>query len=132
MTKETTGAFQLTSFDEETYEEIDGGAKLTRARIGQDFTGDLGGHGVAECLMHYREDGTATIVSMQRITGRVGDRSGSFVIQSTGTYDGQQMRSAGSVIPGSGTGDLRGLRGQFTSHAPHGPNGSYTLGYDFA
>jgi hypothetical protein len=62
--------------------------------------------------MCYREDGTASVVGLQRIDGRVGDRAGSFVLQSTGSFDGREARGSLLVVPGSGTGELRGLRGE--------------------
>jgi Protein of unknown function (DUF3224) len=130
MTTHIEGTFKLASWDENTYAELDGEAKLTRASIAQDFAGDLTGTGTSELLMHYREDGTATIVGLVHMAGTIGDRSGSFVLQSTGTYDGSEARSTWSVIPGSGTGQLRGLRGDGVSVAPGGPSGTYTLDYD--
>ena len=51
--KHAKGTFKLAGWEENTIEEFDGGAKLTRAQIKQDFTGDLGGPwrlGVAHVL----------------------------------------------------------------------------------
>jgi hypothetical protein len=33
-------------------------------------------------------------------------------------------------VPGSGNGELKGLRGEGTTHAPSGMTGSLTLDYD--
>jgi len=57
-------------------------------------------------------------------------RSGSFVFETTGSYDGGEARTTWSVVPGSGTDELRGLRGEGSAVAPGGPNGSFTLDYD--
>jgi Protein of unknown function (DUF3224) len=130
MTTHAEGSFELKSFDEEPYEELDGGAKLTRARIVQALTGGLDGELTADLLMYYRRDATASYAGFQRYAGRIGDRSGTVVMWASGGYDGTQATASASVVPGSGTGDLRELRGDFTSAAPSGPTGTYTFDYD--
>jgi hypothetical protein len=130
MPAHAKGTFQLKSWDERPHEEFEGGAKLTRAHIEQEFSGDIEGTGSWESVMYYREDGTADYVGYERIVGRLGERTGSFVLQTVGTYDGSDAKTAWSVVPGSGTDGLRGLRGDGSSAAPHGPNGTFTLVYD--
>jgi hypothetical protein len=61
---------------------------------------------------------------------QVDGHSGSFMLQTDGTYDGTEARTRWLVVPGSGTDELQGLRGEGTAVAPHGPNGSYTFDYD--
>ena len=46
------------------------------------------------------------------MAGRLGDRTGSFVLQHTGTDDGHTTTAGWLVVPGSGTGGLLGLRGE--------------------
>lgn len=129
MTTHAKGTFEVKSFDEETLDEIDGGTKLTRARIVQTMAGDLEGELTNDYLMHYRADGTASYLGFQRFIGRVGDRSGSFVQQATGGYDNTQAKATSFVVSGSGTGELSNLRGEGTAVAPHGSTGTYTLDY---
>jgi hypothetical protein len=64
------------------------------------------------------------------MVGRLGGRSGSFVVETNGVYEGGEARTTWSVVPGSGTGELAGLRGEGGAVAPGGPNGTYTLDYD--
>lgn len=123
------GEFSVESWDEKTYQELEGGAKLTRARIRQVFTGDLEGRGDWEALMCYRTDGTATYVGFARIEGRLAGRAGTFVVRTTGGYDGKEARWSLSVVVGSGTGELVGLVGDGEAAAPHGPKGSFSLTY---
>jgi hypothetical protein len=130
MSAHAEGTFKLTGWEEATYEELADGAKLTRARIDQDFSGDVEAAGSSQTLMFYRPDGTASFTGLQRMTGQVNGRSGSFMLQTDGTYDGSEAKSKWLVIPGSGTGDLEGLRGEGTSVAPGGPGGSFTFDYD--
>jgi hypothetical protein len=81
--------------------------------------------------MYYREDGTAEYTGLQRFTGQIAGRSGTFVMIADGGYDGGEARSGWRVIPGSGTGDLAGLAGSGVSVAPAGqPGGTYSLDYE--
>ena len=97
-----------------------------------DFSGGIEAAASSQSLMFYRADGTAVITGLQRMTGRVDGHSGSFVLHTDGTFDGSEARTRWLVIPGSGTDELAGLRGEGTAVAPHGPNGSYTFDYDLS
>jgi hypothetical protein len=130
MTTHGKGTFTLTGFDEQTAEEFGDGTKLTRARITQTMDGDLDGESTSDLYMYYRADGTAEFMGFQRFVGRIGERSGSLVLQSTGGYDGSVARTTSTVVPGAGSGDLAALRGCAASAAPQGSTGEYTIDYD--
>jgi hypothetical protein len=130
MTVHAEGTFKLTGWEEATYEELGGDSKLTRARMDFDFSGGIEAAASSQSLMFYRADGTAVITGLQRMTGRVDGHSGSFVLHTDGTFDGHEARSRWLVIPGSGTDELAGLRGEGTAVAPRGPDGSFTFDYD--
>ena len=133
MTTRATGTFKIEGWDEQPYTEIDDGRKLTRASVKQAFSGDVEGRGAVEWLMCYRPDQTADFVGLQRIVGRLGDRSGSFVmVQTDGTFDGKEARGKLSVVPGSGTDELTGLRGDGEFSAPVGGEPSIVLDYELA
>jgi hypothetical protein len=53
------------------------------------------------------------------VAGRLGERPGSFVLTGSGTYDGSHARVDYTVVEGSGTGDLAGVRGTGTSVSTH-------------
>jgi hypothetical protein len=132
MSTRATGTFKIQGWDEKPYAEIEGGRKLTQASVKQSFAGDVEGEGTVEWLMCYRPDQTADFVGLQRIVGQIGDRSGSFVLlQTEGTFDGKEAKGRLSVVSGSGTGDLEGLRGAGEFSAPHGGEPSISLEYDF-
>jgi Protein of unknown function (DUF3224) len=132
MGTRATGTFKIQGWDEKPYAEIEGGRKLTQASVKQAFAGDVEGEGAVEWLMCYRPDETADFVGLQRIVGQIGDRSGSFVLlQTEGTFDGKEARGQLSVVRGSGTGELEGLRGTGEFSAPHGGEPSISLEYDF-
>jgi hypothetical protein len=131
MSTHAQAKFEVQSWDESTYEELDGDAKLTRASVGQGFTGDLEGDGSVEWLMCYREDKTADFVGLQRFVGRLGGRSGSFVMQTQGSFDGSEAKGSLAVVERSGTEELAGITGSGAFAAPLGSTASVELDYDF-
>jgi hypothetical protein len=130
MTK-ASGTFELASWDEKSYQDLDGGSKLTLASVTQKFDGDVTGEGAARWLMFYRDDGTARFVGLQRVVGGIGSRSGSFVLETAGSFDGKAATWDATVVPGSGTGALEGLTGSGSFGAPKGPKASFDLDYRF-
>jgi hypothetical protein len=124
------GEFQVTSWDEQPYRERDD-RKLTRASVEQQLSGDVEGAGQVEWLMTYQPDGTARFVGLQVLDGVVDGRRGSAVAESIGVFDGKEASGTWSIVPGSGTGDWEGLRGNGEFVAPHGPKATFTLEYSF-
>lgn len=131
MRKRATVTFEIKKWDEKPYDEFDGGRKLTRANIKKSFSGDIQGEGSLEYLMTYADDGTASFVGMERIVGSLGDRSGSFVLQHTGTFEGGISKGSLLVVPGSATGELVGLLGEGSFALGHGQEYLFTLDYHF-
>jgi hypothetical protein len=130
MTKSANARFAIKNWDEKPYSEGKDLPKLTRATVTKTFTGDVEGEGRLEYLMMYRSDGSATFVGLERVVGRLVGRTGSFVLQRTGVFEGGVAKETYSVVPGSGTGDLRGLRGEGSSAVGHGMEHPMTLSYD--
>lgn len=130
MTKRATARFAIKNWDERSYSEGQDLPKLTRASVMKTFTGDIEGEGQVEYLMMYRSDGSATFVGLERISGRIGGKSGTFVLQRLGVFEGGQAKESYSVVPGSATGELRGLSGEGSSAVGHGTEHPFTLDYD--
>ena len=131
--KQTANArFAIKNWDEKAYSEGPDLPKLTRASVTRTFTGDIEGEGQVEYLMMYRSDGSAAFVGLERVVGRVGDKSGAFVLQRIGVFEDGQAKESYSVIPGSSTGELRGLRGEGRSAVGHGLEHPFTLDYELA
>jgi Protein of unknown function (DUF3224) len=131
--KHTANAhFAIKGWDEKPYSEGPDQPKLTRASVSKTFTGDIEGEGHVEYLMAYRSDGTATFVGLERIVGRLAGKSGSFVLQRIGVFEGGQAKETYSVVPGSATGELRGLTGEGRSSVGHGMEHPFTLDYELA
>lgn len=131
MKTRANAIFAIKTWDEKPYSEAEGLPKLTRASVTKTFRGDIEGESQVEYLMVYGADGSATFVGLERIVGRLGGKSGSFVLQRTGTFDGTLARESYSVVPGSGTGELGPLRGEGSSAAGHAKENAMTLEYDF-
>ena len=131
MRKQAKATFGIKSWDEKPYNEMDGTPKLTRGSVIKSYQGDITGEGKLECLMMYRDDGTASFVCLERVVGSVGGRSGSFVFQHSGTFKEGVATVTLVIVPGSGTGDLRRLRGDGKFAVGHQPPYSMTLEYDF-
>lgn len=125
-----TGTFSVSAWDEDTYAELDGGGKLTKARMTFGFSGDLRGEGSCGAVMCYRDDGTAAFTGYQLTAGTLGGRAGSFVLRADGTFDGGVATTNWEVVDGSGSGELQGLRGSGCAVAPRGPGGTFTFEYE--
>jgi Protein of unknown function (DUF3224) len=125
-----TGTFTVRSWDESTYQELGGDAKLTKATVAFGMAGDITGEATWDSVMCYRPDGTAVYSGFQRVQGELAGVEGSFVLQADGEYASGEARSRWQVVEGSGTGGLAGLTGSGEAVASATPPGSFTLDYD--
>lgn len=131
MPKTITAAFEITRWDEKPYHEGEG-PKLSRIVVGKTFRGALEGTSVAELLTAVTEGGRGYVAS-ERVEGSLDGRRGSFVLQHYGVDDGRDKKSAGHVVPGSGTGELRGLRGDVVyAHDENGARVTLTFSFEAA
>jgi len=130
MKKTAHARFAIKSWDEKPYSEGAGLPKLTRASVVKTLSGDIEGVSQVEYLMMYRADGTATFVGLERVTARIGERSGSFVMQRTGGFEGGLAKESYAVVADSATGDLRGLRGEGATSVGHGMEHPFELTYE--
>jgi hypothetical protein len=130
MKRSANARFAIKSWDETPYSEGEDLPRLTRASVTKIYTGDIEGEGQVEYLMMYRSDGSATFVGLERVVGRIGGKGGAFVLQRIGEFESGQAKESYSVIPGSATGELRGLRGDGSSAVGHGTEHPFTLNYE--
>ena len=123
MNKIGKATFASKAWEEKPYTEIDAGRKLTRVHAVFAYTGDVEGEGTVDYLMAYSPDGTGNFVGMERIVGRIGNRSGSFIAQHTGTFDPKSVITQWDFVPGLGTDALEGLAGhgelKLEGHGPY-------------
>jgi hypothetical protein len=132
MRQTANARFAIKNWDEQAYSEGQDLPRLTRASVTKTFTGDIEGEGQVEYLMMYRSDSSATFVGLERVIGRIGAKSGTFVLQRIGVFEGGQAKESYSVIPGSATGELQGLLGDGSSAVGHGMEHPFTLNYELA
>jgi hypothetical protein len=129
--KKTANAhFAIQSWDEKPYGEGQDLPRLTRASVTKSFTGDLEGTGHVEYLMMYRADGSAEFVGLERFVGQVAGKTGTFVLRRVGVFEGGLAKESYSVVAGSATGELRGLRGDGSSAVGHGSEHPFSLSYE--
>ncbi|HYL99672.1 MAG TPA: DUF3224 domain-containing protein [Blastocatellia bacterium] len=124
--------FEVKSWDEKPCDEAEGMGKMVRVQAVYTYQGDIEGEGTWEAIMSYPEGGTTTyFVSLQRFVGRLGGKSGSFMLQGQGTYRADEgAKSEFFVVPGSGTNELSGLVGK-GSYLANQPPFTTELSYDF-
>ena len=97
------------------------GVSLGRMLLDKRFEGDLAGTGQGQMLTALTPvKGSAGYVAIERFTGSLNGLAGGFVFQHSGTMDQGAQRLSISVVPGSGSGALAGLQGDFRIHIVDG------------
>ena len=104
-----------------------------RMTIGKEFHGDLEGTSEGQMLMASSSSvpGSAGYVAIEKVTGTLHGRSGSFYLQHTGVMTRGDGQLTISVIPDTGTDQLLGLRGQMNIIITGGQH-SYEFDYTLA
>jgi hypothetical protein len=89
-----------------------GNSPIGSMSIEKTFHGDLEGSSLGQMLA-FRSDvkGSAGYVAMERVTGTLAGRRGSFTLQHSGSMDKGAQSLTVAVVPDSGTEDLVGLGG---------------------
>jgi Protein of unknown function (DUF3224) len=125
MSTRATGTFDVDSWEQEPYDDRDG-VQLARARVTKTFHGQIDAQSTAELLLA----GAQAYVGLERIVGRIHDRSGSFVLQHSASQSGGAQTASWSIVPESGTGELLGLRGEARIVVEPDGGHTFTLDYD--
>lgn len=92
---------------------------IVETRLEERFSGGMSGMGHATHLRLEYPNGTGRLICYERFEGKVGELSGSFVLQGAGYTDLRHVvHGTWEVIEGSGTGELKNLRGSavFSAH----------------
>jgi hypothetical protein len=104
---------------------------LSRMSIDKKITGDLVGTSRGEMFSGGDpKQGVAGYVAMELITGTLAGRHGSFALQHSATMTKEGRELSILVVPGSGKGELQGIRGTFNieiSGGQHSYDFTYTL-----
>ena len=113
--------------------DVNEGASIGRVAIKKQFSGDLNASSTVEMIgaRSTQVKGSAGYVAVERVTGSLHGKSGSFVLQHNGTMTRGKGELSVSVVPDSATGELKGLAGRMTIEISDG-NHSYRFEYSLA
>ena len=121
---QATGTFEV-----KLTPQADEDSGLGRMTIDKQFHGDLEATSQGQMLAARSSvKGSAGYVAMERVSGRLGGRVGTFVLQHSGTMTRGEPQLSVTVVPDSGTGDLTGLSGKMVIENAEGQH-SYVFEY---
>jgi hypothetical protein len=113
-----SGSCKPVKWDEKTLVEISPEVKTTRASVTYAFSGGIAGQADAEMLMYYPHvdhadphKSTARYVGLLQFSVTLDGRAGSFVVEEAGRFENGVAGSTLTIMDGSGTGALAGIRG---------------------
>jgi hypothetical protein len=128
MTHRAKGTFEVKLTAHDAGDEA-AGEYLGRMSIEKEFHGDLEATSRGEMLTAGTSvAGSAGYVAIERVTGKLDGKSGSFVLQHSGTMTRGAPRLTISVVPDSATGTLSGLSGKMEIEIAGGKH-SYLFEY---
>lgn len=128
MTSRATGTFDVRLTPQAKDEPADG-TPLGRMSVDKHFHGDLVATANGEMLTAVTAmQGSAGYVLIERVSGALHGRSGTFVLQHSGIMNRGAPQLTISVVPDSGTGELAGLAGTMAIEVADGKH-SYEFDY---
>jgi hypothetical protein len=102
---------------------------LSRFSMEKQIHGDLEGSSKGEMISGGDpKQGAAGYVAIEVVTGTLAGKKGSFALQQMGSMDQSGRKLSVMVVPGSGTGELKGIAGTFDIQIANGQH-SYDLEY---
>ena len=111
MTDRARGSFEVTLVPQD-WKDMPPEAMMGRMSIDKHFSGDLEGTSKGHMLTAGSNvKGSAGYVAIERFTGTLRGRSGTFVLQHSATMTRGAPLLSVTVVPDSGTGDLTGISG---------------------
>jgi len=114
MSIRAEGTFEIVMVQEPPYETGDG-VTLARTSLTKKFSGELDASSTVQMLGAMTAvQGSAGYVALERVVGRLGTRSGSFVLQHSGRMQGGETHLSITVVPDSATGQLAGLSAEMS------------------
>lgn len=106
------GTFEIHMTAEPPYDVVDG-VSLGRVRFDKTFSGLLQATSTVHMLgARTNVDASAGYVALERVTGTLDGKRGTFVLQHTGIMNRGARTLSVTVVPDSGTGELAGLSGR--------------------
>lgn len=129
MATRARGTFEVKLTPQATDGQPEGGP-FGRMAIDKQFHGDLEATSKGEMLTAGTSvRGSAGYVAIERVTGTLHGRRGSFVLQHSGTMTRGTPQLTITVVPDSGTEELTGLSGRMTIDINAG---KHSYGFEYA
>ena len=129
MTDFARGAFEVKLTPQPSDRQPDD-AGLGRMWLDKQFHGDLEATGRGQMLTAMTDvKGSAGYVAMERVTGTLAGRAGSFALQHRGVMTRGTPELLLTVVPDSGTGALEGLGGRMSIDIA---GGEHFYGFDYS
>lgn len=123
------GSFDIDSWEDAAYDDAEG-AKLGRVLVAKTYHGDIEGKSTTNLLTAVADADSAGYVGMERVSGSLHGRKGTFVLQHHAIADrGQHGPAVATIVPDSATGELRGLRGDLRITIEPGGVHRWTMEY---
>ena len=118
MAARAIASFEVTGWDQTPYDERPEAPLLSQATVKKKFDGDLAAESTAQLLMCQADakdlSAGAGFVASEVVDGVLNGKSGTFVMQHGGLSSGGTNQTYGHIVPGSGTGELKGITGEVT------------------
>ncbi len=132
VTKKASGTFEVKLTPQPTADS-GGAANLSRMSIDKKFSGDLEATSKGEMLAAGTgaPGSSGGYVAIERVSGKLSGRKGSFVLQHSGTMTRGVPQLVITVVPDSGTDELKGLSGKMEINIAEGKH-SYIFEYTLA
>jgi hypothetical protein len=120
------------TFEVKATPQAPGDSGIGRILIDKQFQGDLKGTSKVEMLaIGTAVEGSAGYVAMEQVTGTLNGHTGTFALQHSGTMTRGAPQLSVTVVPDSGTGELKGLSGKMSIVIADGKH-SYEFEYTIA
>ena len=103
---------------------------LGRFSLDKQYHGELNGTGTGQMLTAGTTvKGSGAYVAIEKVSGSLSGRTGTFVLQHTGFMSGGNFQLNITIVPDSGTGQLGGIAGKMIITIAEGGKHSYELEY---
>lgn len=119
------GSFTVKHWEEQTH--LESPNKMSTAKVQYALSEGIEGSADIVYAMGYLSDTQAVFQGVQKITGKIDGKQGSFMMLEQGKFDAPTTRGQWQIIEGSGTGDFTHIAGEGSYTAEHGGAMNYEL-----
>jgi len=123
---QVTSSYEIVHGDESPMSGAANEATVSRGTRRHRFHGEISGEGTADVLIARGTADRLGYVATERFVGSVLGKSGTFLFQHGAAIDRGALTPFGYIVPGTGTGELMGIRGEVRVGFD-----TLTLTYDF-